>query len=61
MPVETRVPETAMLAGEAEFIPQADLADGNGAATESQDAGDESDPGRKSLAQKVRTWLGRAA
>jgi 8-oxo-dGTP diphosphatase len=59
--IETPVSETAALAGEADFIAQADLADGDAASAESQDAGEESGPGRKSLAQKVRNWLGRAA
>jgi len=65
-PTETTMSETTALADEAEFIPQSDttpdLAEGEASAA--APATDDDLPGereRKSLVQKVRNWLGRAA
>jgi 8-oxo-dGTP diphosphatase len=72
-PVEPMVAEAAEPSGEpwvdADFIPQADAGEGEAAAEsmsdvtpEDGDAGHDTDAKeRRSLAQKVRNWLGRAA
>lgn len=62
-PIEADLPEPATIADETDFVPQADAADGDPSAESSPDTGDLGPDGgeRKSLAQKVRNWLGRAA
>ena len=69
-PVQTAAPETAVPLLEAEFIPQAELAEGEAAsadkapasdAPQDDDTPDPNRPDRRSFAQKVRNWLGRAA
>jgi hypothetical protein len=60
-PVEAAAPETPALE-EAEFIPQDDGADKEATSiTAREDDGTNARCERRSLAQKVRHWFGRAA
>ena len=69
-PVEAAMPETPTPHIEEEFIPQPDVAEGevpvqealaSAASGEDEDPSDPNGSERRSLAQKVRNWLGRAA
>jgi 8-oxo-dGTP diphosphatase len=61
-PVEAAAPETPGLVEEAEFIPQDDGADKEAASiTAREDDGANARRERRSLAQRVRHWFGRAA
>jgi 8-oxo-dGTP diphosphatase len=63
--IEAVAAEPATIADETEFVPQTDASDSEVAAAEKSDAGDHAPDAdgreRKSLAQKVRNWLGSRA
>jgi 8-oxo-dGTP diphosphatase len=63
-PIEI-VPEPTTIADETDFVPQSDAADGETSAAELSEAADRAAEAegheRKSLAQKVRNWLGSRA
>jgi 8-oxo-dGTP diphosphatase len=60
-PIESMVSEAPGSLVDEEFIPQPDAAEAAAAEDDSDDRPDPDGKARKSLAQKVRNWLGRAA